>query len=490
MGTSIAANGVHPKDSGAFYTPEYAVGSLVSWAVRKPSDRLLDPACGDGRFVALHANSVGVEQDVSAAAAARARAQTSLIHNGDFFTWASSAGDRFDCAAGNPPFIRYQKFNGGVRQKALEFCNAHGARLSCLSSSWAPFIVATATLLRPGGRLAFVVPAEIGHATYSQTVLEYLASRFSLVHIVAVQRRIFPNLSEDCWLLYAEGYGGSTDGFGFSQLTQFGFMPDRPRVDQRVSVSDWRRWGCRLRPFLLSPAARSLYREIAENRTALHLSDIADVGIGYVTGANDFFHLRPSEASKTGISGRWLHPSVRSGKYLPRRAVTERTVQDWISNDAPVLLLKVPATSRLPATVRAYLDSPAGKEARRSYKCRARHPWYAVPDVRVPRAFLSYMSTDRPALVANEAGCVCTNAVHAVHFKRNLSVKRLQTTWNRPLTQLSCELEGHPLGGGLLKLEPREAGRVVVADRGIQSRRDERLVKQSIQTLQAWRHRG
>src|SRR5271166_4358635 len=38
------------KEIGAYYTPEAVAASLVMWAVRHGSDRMLDPACGDGRF--------------------------------------------------------------------------------------------------------------------------------------------------------------------------------------------------------------------------------------------------------------------------------------------------------------------------------------------------------------------------------------------------------------------------------------------------------
>ncbi len=35
--------------------------------------------------------------------------------------------------------------------------------------------------------------------------------------------------------------------------------------------------------------------------------------------------------------------------------------------------------------------------------------------------------------------------------------------WHTSLTMLSCEIEGHSLGGSMLKLEPSEARRVLVA---------------------------
>ena len=92
------------KRSGAYFTPEDVSAALVAWACRKPSDRMLDPSCGDGQFLALHRNSVGIEQNPVSAHQAIERAPGALVHEGDFFTWATETGERFECAAGNPPF--------------------------------------------------------------------------------------------------------------------------------------------------------------------------------------------------------------------------------------------------------------------------------------------------------------------------------------------------------------------------------------------------
>ena len=168
------------KQAGAYYTPPPVVSNLVGWSVRKESDRLLDPSCGDGRFIAAHRNSFGVEQDTDAVAATMNRAPWGDVHEGEFFAWATRTRERFECAAGNPPFIRYQTFNGATRERALQLCESLGAKFSVLSASWAPFLVATASLLKPGGRMAFVVPAAIGHAPYAAPLLDYLAK---LTHV-------------------------------------------------------------------------------------------------------------------------------------------------------------------------------------------------------------------------------------------------------------------------------------------------------------------
>ena len=476
------------KEKGAYYTPDAVAAALVRWAVRSGSDTLLDPSCGDGRFIARHPNSVGVERDIAAAEAARERAPGALVHQADFFTWAERTTHRFDCAAGNPPFIRYQTFKGDVRRRALNLCAELGAPFSALTASWAPFLVATASLLRAGGRMAFVVPASIGHAPYAAPLIEYLVPRFDVVRIVPIRRKLFPHLSEDCWLLFASGYGGATRAIHFAPIEHFGeFRVSGPA--QVVSVDEWRRdWNRRLRPYLLNRAERVLYQDVARQPDSSRLGLTASVGVGYVTGDNEFFHLRPSEAARWGIPDEFLHPTVRNGRMLPDCTLSPDTIEEWRRSDDPMLLLRIPREARLPSPVTEYLDSERGRQARQTYKCRNRNPWYSVPDVRVPAFFLTYMSGVAPSLVKNSAEATCTNALHAVHPRNGSDGDRLHDAWDSTFVRLSCELEGHALGGGMLKLEPREAARVVVPSAGALSESVESGLRDAVRTLRSWRH--
>lgn len=477
------------KQLGAYFTPPDVAEMLVRWAVRGPADLLLDPSCGDGRFLSPHANSVGVELDASSAAVAKARAPGAKVINENFFSWAASnaaAGYRFDCVTGNPPFIRYQTFKGDNRSLAQQYCSSLGVHFSGLSSSWAPFLVTAASLLKMGGRISFVVPAEIGHAPYAAPLIEYLVNRFSVVHVIAFEEKIFPQLSEDCWLLYAEGFGGQADEIRFTALTRFRPHPSPPASFQRISVGEWRgRARRRLRPFLVSSAVREAYFSLAEDPRVERLGAVSTIGIGYVSGANDFFHMRPSEAKRRAIPMRYLQPAVRNGRALRASKLTDGVVKSWMRNDEPILLLRLPKRGELPRAVQEYLQTEAAVEAQATYKCRSRDPWYSVPDVRVPDFFLSYMSGSGAALVQNVAGCTCTNSVHAVQLKDRSKGARLLEVWKSPAVQLSCELEGHALGGGMLKLELSEAQQIVIPPKALAS---DPLFAEGVHQLRRWRH--
>lgn len=485
--TTTAANGLEPrKRRGAWYTDPALARLLVADAVRRSDDRILDPSCGDGAFLVAHEHAVGVERDAKAAAAARANAPRAHVMVEDFFTYASGDHERFDVACGNPPFIRYQRFSGEDRASAAALCASMGVSISALASSWVPFLIAASGRLKDGGRMAFVVPAEIGHAPYAAPLLRHLAHNFGEVRIIAVRERLFPETSEDCWLLLADRHGESTDAF--SLVVADGVL-DRASLRgdaTRVPLLEWEEQGQRLRPFLLPAEIRTRYRVRATEPDARRLADCAKVGIGYVTGDNDFFHLRPSEAAARGIPDSCLRPAVRNGRALADDSLTADHILGWRNADQPYLLLHLDPATEPPRAVHAYLESPEGERARRAYKCRIRDPWWAVPHVRVPDGFLTSLNGVSPRIVLNHAKCVATNSVHEVHCRPGFSLAPLQRALGTALAQLSTELEGHPLGGGLLKLEPREAGRVLLP--GLEgTAEDDALFAAGVAIMRRWR---
>ncbi len=361
---------------------------LVVWAIRRDQDVLLDPACGDGEFLALHHPSVGVELDSDCVASSHIRAPKASIYHSDFFQWASTTTARFDAAAGNPPFIRYQRFSGKTRLLALDLANKLGVRLSGLASSWAPFLVVTGALLKPGGRMAFVVPAEIGHAPYSIPVIQYLCSHFELVRVVAVRKSIFSDLSEGAWLLLADGYGGAAKRIELAICDDLSECRFDEMAWKPISLTSWEDAGFRLRKFLISDEGLSLYRSICSREGVSRLGDLANTGIGYVSGANDYFHLKPSEVKRYGIPNRFVVPAIRRSRQLPVGSVSTEVVDQWIVSDLPIMLLRLTRAQRLTSGVKSYLNIGIARNVQSRYKCRNRDPrWFPA------RRYLSYTSS-------------------------------------------------------------------------------------------------
>lgn len=142
--------------------------------------------------------------------------------------------------------------------------------------------------------------------------------------------------------------------------------------------------------------------------------------------------------------------------------MTDADWRDGLTSGASGYLLKLDSSSPGESTKR-YLEYGESMGIPSRYKCRSRTPWYRVPNVYKADAFLTYMSGDRPRLVSNEAGLYAPNTLHVLRLaETDFTPRAVAVGWQSSISRLSCEIEGHAMGGGMLKLEPREASRVLI----------------------------
>jgi adenine-specific DNA-methyltransferase len=479
------------KTLGAFYTDVQVADFLVWWAIQSAHDTVMDPSFGRGVFLrsackrlvrlgghpGAQVSGVEVDPQVYNLILDKLSDEFGLgkenLWQSDFFDLEPLPVFHVDAVVGNPPFIRYQRFIGDTRTKAINRAADQGVRLTELASSWAPFVVHSSAFLKRGGRLAMVLPMEIGHAGYAFPVFQYLYRSFSKITFLTFQKKLFPNLNEDTLLLLAENKGSPPSKFLIRDLAHSGLLSeieDRGRLlgGRGINGGPLIQGTERIVHYLIPKKARELYWELRKLPQTKQLGQIADVGIGYVTGANDFFHLSPKDAAAWEIPKRFLKPAVRRGRALSGLVFTR---QDWrIASEIGEAgyLLFIQQKTDLPESVFRYLKHGEKQGIQRTYKCRTRSPWFSVPHVRQPDAFLTYMSGEIPRLVTNRAGAVAPNSLHVIrmHPYATLKSDALAALWQTSLTQLSVEIEGHPLGGGMLKMEPTEAEKVIIATGG------------------------
>lgn len=470
------------KSHGAFYTPSPVADFLTRWALRTPADVVLDPSAGDGVFLFAAAKRlktlgatgseqvIGVELREDTAAAtldeADVRGIRIALRAADFFTVKPDDIGPADAVVGNPPFIRYQRFSGELRDRALLCAREAGVHLSALTSSWAPFLVHASRFIRAGGRLGVVAPAELAHAAYAQPLIKHFCDSFRQVSLVTFDKRLFPDLGEDTVLLMCDGRGEPFQSFTLTRLAGMASLgaPVEAKSSIVMDVPAVSTGAIRMLQYLLPPAARQLYERLESHANVARLRQIADVGIGYVTGANDFFHVSAEETSRLQVARRFLKPAVRRGADFKGLQFTRADWQSGRRAGQKNALLRLKAQSELSEPLEKYLRKGRRDGVAATYKCRTRKPWYAVPHVYVGDAFLTYMSGDEPRLVVNDAGVVAPNTLHVVKMRKTspLSAWDLAAAWQSSVVKLSCELSGHSLGGGMLKLEPSEAQNVLI----------------------------
>lgn len=460
------------KSRGAFFTPAELCAYVVAWAIRGPDDVVLEPSCGEAAFLLSAGTRLralgsgrsdcsgqlrGVELHAdSARAAAQLLTPEGLdarIEVADFFDREPEAV--FDAVVGNPPYVRYQDFSGEARARSRAAALHAGVRLSRLASSWAAFTVHAALFLKPGGRLGLVLPAELLTVNYAADVRRFLMARFARVRLVLFTERVFPGVQEEVVLLLADGVGPTERcelyqvpniaGLGSTGAAVRSWKPDRPEGKWTSS--------------LIPAAALETYLEVTRGDAFGTLQDWGETTLGMVTGNNRYFALGRQRAADLGLKKTDVVPlSPPGSRHLRGLALGQERWEELGQAGAATLLFR-PATDPSPAASR-YIEAGEALGVHKAYKCRVRSPWWRVPLVRPADVLVTYMNADTPRLCANEAGVHHLNSVHGLFLHpdlRRLGMECLPLAALNSVTLLGAETVGRAYGGGMLKLEPREA---------------------------------
>lgn len=152
---------------GAVSTPPHLIAFMVELAAPSGVAHVLEPACGDAPFLAAfaarygnHHGLVGLEIDCAAALLARERVPSARILEDDFLLW--EPGMAFDVILGNPPYGIIGDKSHYPIHLLKERKRAYKRRLKTWRGKfniYGAFMERAVDLLKPDGKLVFVVPA-------------------------------------------------------------------------------------------------------------------------------------------------------------------------------------------------------------------------------------------------------------------------------------------------------------------------------------------
>lgn len=454
------------KARGAFFTPEPIARFITDWAIRSTSDDVLEPSCGEAVF--LH--QVGREHDgrvvgVEIHAASASRAERTLkrdgtpavVHCSDFFLHEEFG--QYDVAVGNPPYVRYQGWAGESRKRSREAALRAGVNLTNLASSWAAFAVHSALHLRAGGRLGLVLPAELLTVNYAAPVRRFLLEHFSEVTLVVFEERVFPGVEVDAVVLLADGYDPSgqsgTDHMSVHQVLDADGLTDLAAARRWTPPAGGGRWSASL----MSAGGLSTFTKIVEGAGFAALEAWGDTTLGMVTGNNKYFSLSPAKVAELGLKASDVVPlSPPGSRHLRGLTLTAERLRR-LGDEGQATSLFRPA-GEPSAAAWSYIASGEALDVHTAYKCRVRKPWWRVPALAPADLFLTYMNADTPRISANRAKAHHLNSVHGIYLKsehRSDGVSLLPIAALNSITLLGAEVVGRAYGGGMLKIEPREA---------------------------------
>jgi len=486
------------KLRGSYSTPYPLAKFLSDWAIKTPTDVILEPGCGEGIFLEaifkrllnvgatinqLKNQIVGVEIDEgdcnksvsrleslshesnqSAEANPKKENAPFQIYCSDFFRFFSkNPGKQFDVVLGNPPFIRYQSWDENQRDLAFKIMKAVNIKPNRLTNAWMPFLVVSSLSLKPDGRLAMVIPAELLQVKYAAQLRLFLSNFFNSISIISFKKLVFPSIQQEVVLLLAEKR--TKDGHGIN-LIELNDASDLENINMETIKTNFKpiehtkdKWT----QYFLTSEEILLLREVKKHKGLNKLGDIASIDVGIVTGNNNYFLINKSTLDKFNLYD-YVLPLVSRTPHI--KGITFKT-EEWNDNksrEVKSYLLNLPSknTSKFKKGLLEYLYIGEKNDINKGYKCRIRKYWYSVPSVWISDAFLTRQINAYPRLVLNEAQVAVTDTIHRVKFKNRNDAENAVICFHNSLTFAFSEILGRSYGGGVLCLEPNEAEQIPI----------------------------
>ena len=464
---------------GAYYTPEEIATVLTEWALGFESKRetVLDPSFGGCAFLnaatrVLSDRGVskpsrlvfGVDVDPSCLGYVRGNedlAEENCIVR-DFLTLSPKEipGAPFKAVIGNPPYLRHHWFNGKSRKAGRTAVCEAGVELPETASAWAYFLIHALSFLTKGGRLAMLVPEAILQADYASPVRDLLVSCFHQVNLIYIHDRLFEGTDEAVVAVIASGFGkkGRLRVEAVERAKDLATILKTSKRDRAAPHLTTEKGRC------IDTRTAHLLGELEQHNAVKVISDLATVRIGLVTGANKHFIRDAEDLKKRDIPSEIWVKLVSRTKWLPGLDFTAEDLKELVCSGERAILVRPMSTHEDTPSVERWINEGVQSGIHMRYKCAIRDPWFRVALQPVPDAFATCTRMGAPLLVLNKASSQCTNALHALSWRRGVdaSASAIAAGFLTSAVSVWSELYGRRYGGGVLKIEPSTLNRTPV----------------------------
>ncbi|MHA7968091.1 Eco57I restriction-modification methylase domain-containing protein [Rhizobium sp. CAU 1783] len=429
------------KRLGQYFTPEAEAAWLCEWAIREPHERVLEPSVGEGALVKAAMARIddlggasseaicGYDIDGTVISTLQQSLDPPLpgLFKHDFLKLKPASLGPFDVVLANPPFTRNHQIAEGLRRELKQTFPIRGA-----AGLWVYFLLHAQSFLRPGGRLAFIVPGAATFTDYAADLVGQLRLNFRDVQLKEMR-------SKPDWT-------GAADERGVFLLA------DGYQINSSITVAPKR-----------SPQRSRAFDALDTLKlNSRPLSEYGRLSIGAVTGANKTFLLTRAEVEEFGIPPDALLPIVSRAKQVRGLQIHKEDLEELAAVGHKTWLLYPAELGPKDGPVRRRLATISPSVRRNTVWLNKRKPWWRVGIEGSCDAVFTYMNDLGPNISLVESGIFCTNTLHKIQFKTDISCiqrKIISLSMITTFAQLAAEAIGRGYGGGVLKFELKDARR-------------------------------
>jgi len=401
---------------------------------------------------------------------------------------------QFDAVVCNPPYTRQddigdEEYRNYIRKVALTFDGE--IDISSEAGIYAYFFTHSTHFLKQKGMLGYIVSNSWLDARFGINIQRFFLDNFKTSLILEFDRRAFAEAAINTIIIMAQKFEGKqykterdSNKVKFVRVkaslkteeivdlvnsAKETYEDDKIRIvlkTQKELYEDTK-W----MKFLRAPP---IFFKILENPKVCRIEEIAEVNVGIITYANDFFVLPKELANRLGIEKHYLRPVLSNTKDV--------TTVDLIESDTKEYLFYVSEPkAKLRGTVALkYIEEGENKSIEitrgaekgkvvRGYQnipsFRNKQLWYVIKPRKPAPIIVPDLMWERNFAVWNKMGALTTHAFYEIapHDKKQIQV--LAGILNSSLVALHEEIWGRTaLGEGAIRMMAQEWQKLPIPD--------------------------
>ena len=463
----------HRKKYAQFFTPEKIAEFMCQWVLQgKKKTRVLEPAYGLGIFSRILAQNSTLPVDAYEidgqifASAVAARPNGVNLRNEDYFTCDWNA--KYDAIVCNPPYLKFHDYDNATY---IPDVNNHlGTKLNGFTNLYTLFLLKSIAQLQEGGRLAYIIPSEFLNSDYGVEVKRALIESNTLQHIIVVDftECAFDDALTTACILLCEKTTSSIS-VRFSLVNNIDGLNTcfNEYVEYNTSELD------------ASIKWKSYYEEgnSCKYNHLVPFSKFAKVSRGIATGANDFFTFKPSKADDYDIPKECLMPCICKAIDAPQTFFSQNEFTKLLNGDKSVYLFNG-ITSPDNTSVQRYIHLGEELGINKRYLTASRSPWYAIENRPPAPIWVSVFNRSGLRFIRNEANIYNLTTFHCVYPKT--TGVDVDVLFAYLITDVAKDIfldNSRQYGNGLVKFEPNDLNKGMVADLTLLNTEESSFVK-------------
>ena len=368
---------------GQFWTPLWIAKPMLLYA--STGKTMYDPSVGSGIFfntqykINKKISMNGMEHD----SAIIPNEFKHRIKIGDFLSENIAMQSSIVC---NPPYQRHQRLTTEYKKRVnSEYSKIIGTKIDARSGIHIYFLIKALKLLKPNGKLAFIVSSDICEGKSSKILWQWISSNYRIDYVIKFENKSSPFEADINPMIFMIQNKTPNDNFKEVICNRVGtneleLMMNGNQTFDNITVND-------------KPLKKSIKVGLSRNVKkvdGVKLSNFANVCVGVYTGSNEFFHMTHEQAKKRGLI-KYTIPSINRVKNIPKTIVTRHDLKRLQKEGNPTLLLKIKKKDLDDPKVRKYVEFGKKQGLHKKSLIASRKNWYELPKRDPPDILFVYL---------------------------------------------------------------------------------------------------